>query len=305
MKVEYRPYVCSVCGHKDKISTNHEGPVLHYCKGCSWKRDFAGKENSHNIPQLGDHTYRVYTFDNSVNESKRHMNIKRLKALKEQMSEDQKRKLLVGLQRFKENNGNIGGTTDIVNPDNFVAEDEFTAATKPETNVIAKTFDTTADFDSYVNQRRGIEITPKEQQALMTERSISELAPSPMAARPATPPKPTNQPAPTPNEPSGEDEEEVTVSDEIQIATSIEFVDETQGADILADFIIALGLQSVQPQPSRFGVKFEQTDGFGLNDTTIIKKLRKGGKFCWTAFSKHESAKDEGNPEGTDNVETP
>lgn len=230
--------------------------------------------------------------------------VKKAKKLKEQMSEEQKRKLLIGLRRFKEG-GNIGGTTDIVNPDNFVAEDEFTAATKPETNVIAKTFDTTADFDSYVNQRRGIEITPKEQQALMTERSISELAPSPMAAKPAASSKPTTPPAPTPNEPSGEEDKEVTVSDEIQIATSIEFVDETQGADILADFINALGLQSVQPQPSRFGVKFEQTDGFGLNDTTIIKKLRKGGKFCWTAFSKHESAKDEGNPEGTEDEETP
>ena len=67
MQQEYRPYVCSVCGYKENIKTNHEGPVLNYCKGCSWKRDFAGPENSHYIPQLGNHTYRVFTLDNSVN----------------------------------------------------------------------------------------------------------------------------------------------------------------------------------------------------------------------------------------------
>lgn len=228
MKVEYRPYVCSVCGHKDKISTNHEGPVLHFCKGCSWKRDFAGPEHSHSIPQLGNHTYRLFTFDSSVNES-RPMQVQKLRELKGKMTDEQKRRLLVGLRKFKEcgGTGNVGGETDIVNPDSMVAEDEFTAATKPEPKVVAKTFDTDADFDSYIQQRRGIEMTPKEQQAILNWRDA----------------KPT--------------------------------------------------------QRDKFMVKYETTDEFGQNDTTVIKKLRDpdSGQFCWTAFSKHESAEDEGKPE--------
>ena len=65
--------------------------------------------------------------------------IKKAKKLKENMSEDQKRKLLVGLRRFKEEyTGNVGGETDIANADNLVAEDEFTSAIKPERNVVAK-----------------------------------------------------------------------------------------------------------------------------------------------------------------------
>lgn len=37
MKVEYRLYKCTVCGHTTKISTNHEGPCLACCTECSWK----------------------------------------------------------------------------------------------------------------------------------------------------------------------------------------------------------------------------------------------------------------------------
>jgi DNA-directed RNA polymerase subunit RPC12/RpoP len=63
MNREYRSYKCSVCGHKDQIQTNHIGNVLHYCKNCSWKRNFAGSEHSHYISKLGNQTYRVFVFD--------------------------------------------------------------------------------------------------------------------------------------------------------------------------------------------------------------------------------------------------
>ena len=157
----------------------------------------------------------------------------RLKSLKSKMSEDQKQKLLIGLRQMREEyTGNVGGETDIVNPDNFVAEDEFTGtgvtgiSNNTEPKVIAKTFDTNADFDSYVNQRRGIEMTPKEIQAI---RNYRETLPT---------------------------------------------------------------------QQDRFFVRYETTDDFGNNDTTVIKKLKEGGQFCWTAFTKHESAEDEGKPQG-------
>src|ERR1035437_4039163 len=132
------------------------------------------------------------------------MNIKRMRALKEQMSEEQKRKLLIGLRRMKEEyTGNIGGEigTGLDADGPPLGENEFTAGdSRPAPNVIAKTFDTNADFDSYVNQRRGIEMTPKERQALVTE-----LAANPPAQ--ATPPSqfpPTNAGA---HEPSADDAE--------------------------------------------------------------------------------------------------
>ena len=218
MKLEYRPYVCNVCGHKDKIQTNHEGPVLNYCKECSWKRDFKGKEHSHSIPALSGHTYRVFTFDGSVNEMKapntkpNTIDIQRFIKAKECLNEEGKKKLLRALRLYKE----------LQDP---VTED---AMDRPERNVVAKTFDTKADFDSYVNQRRGIEMTSKEQQAILNYREA----------------KPT--------------------------------------------------------QRDRFFVKFETTDDFGNNDTTVIKKLKEGNQFCWTAFSKHETAEEEGKPEGSD-----
>ncbi len=68
LKMEYRPYKCSVCGNVQSLNTTHLGPVLAYCDKCSWKRDFAGKEHSHYIPALGSHTYRIFTYAPSVDE---------------------------------------------------------------------------------------------------------------------------------------------------------------------------------------------------------------------------------------------
>jgi hypothetical protein len=238
MHLEYRPYVCTVCGQKDKIQTNHEGPVLHYCKNCSWKRDFAGSENSHYIPALGNHTYRKFVLDTSVNENKNMLTesqitkVRNIIKLKECLNPEQKKKMGKLLQYFKtlakeEVTGNVGGETDIANPDNFVSEDEVNM----ERNVVAKTFDTQADFDSYVNQHRGIEMTPKEQQAILGYKNA----------------KPTQQ--------------------------------------------------------DKFFVKYENTDEFGTNDTTVIKKMKEGNQFVWTAFAKHESAEEEGKPEGAEAVD--
>jgi hypothetical protein len=159
--------------------------------------------------------------------------LKRLKELKSKMSDEQKRKLLVSLKKLKEEvTGNVGGETDLSNADNSLTnENEFTGTgvtSTTEPNVIAKTFDTQADFDSYVNQRRGIQFTPKEIQAIQNHQEV----------------RPT--------------------------------------------------------QLDRFQVRYETTDDFGNNDTTVIKKLKEGSLFCWTAFSKHETAEEEGRPEGSE-----
>lgn len=129
----------------------------------------------------------------------------------------------------EEYTGNVGGETDIANPDNLMSEDGFTSETNPETNIIAKTFDTKGDFDSYVNQRRGIEMTSKDQQAI-------------------------------------------------------------------------LGYKKAKPnQQDKFFVKYESTDPFGNNNTTVIKKLKEGNQFCWTAFTKHENADEKENPSDKNN----
>jgi hypothetical protein len=220
------------------------------------------------------------------------MNIKRIRTLKERMSEEQKRKLLVGLRRFKEEyTGNVGGETDIANADNLQTnENEFTGGdSRPQPKVIAKTFDTNADYDSYINQRRGIEMTPKERQAMITELASN----TPHQATPPSQATPSNS---TTQEPS-QDDTETTVDDKIRIQKSTTFVDETQGADILSNFLAELELSNEKPTSGdKFFMKYETTDAFGNNTTTVIKKLREGGQFCWTAFSKYESAEEEGQP---------
>ena len=121
--------------------------------------------------------------------------------IRESMTSEQKKKLLITLKKLQEsysNTGNVGGETDITNADNLMVSEEAPA----NKNVMAKTFDTEGDFDSYVNQNRGIEMTPKEQQAVLGYKTA----------------KPTQQ--------------------------------------------------------DKFFVKYEITDGFGHNSTTIIKKMK-------------------------------
>lgn len=146
--------------------------------------------------------------------------LKHFMKVKECLSMEGKRKLLHALKLYKE--------TLAPQDHNMLDEEDPTQA---ERNVIAKTFDTQADFDSYVNQRRGIEFTPKELQSIQNYKDS----------------KPTQQ--------------------------------------------------------DRFFVKYESTDDFGNNSTTIIKKLKEGTQFCFTAFSKHEKEEEEGKPEGSEEEE--
>lgn len=286
MKIEYRPYICNVCGYKDKIQTNHEGPVLHYCKGCSWKRDFAGKENSYYIPGLSGHTYRQFNFDSSVNEEKNNsMSTSKINKIRQlikggNLSEEQKRKLLVGLRKIKEDL--IGGETDIIDPDNLQVN-EFEDPTESERNPIAKTFVTKGNLDAYASQHRGIEITPKETQALVTEQEVNP-----------------EQQSIQPLQYGGN---ETSPGNSIRITKSVTFIDEIEGADILSDMLEELEIQNEKPtQQDRFFVKYEKTNSFGQNETTIIKKLKEGNQFCWTAFSTYENIEGEdeesGNEEG-------
>lgn len=137
------------------------------------------------------------------------------------MTVGQKKRLISALKSLKEEyTGNIGGETDITNADNLVSEDESSQ------KIVSKVFDTKGDFDSYVNQHRGIQMTPKEIQAI---RSYTDT-------------KPTQQ--------------------------------------------------------DNFFVKYETSDSFGNNTTTVIKKLKESNQFCWTAFSKNEKA----NPEQSNDV---
>lgn len=48
-------------------------------------------------------------------------------------------------------------------------------------------------------------------------------------------------------------------------------------------------------------VKYESTDDFSNNNTTIIKKLKEGNQFCWTAFSKNTTSETSVNQSTQDN----
>ena len=238
--------------------------------------------------------------------------LKHFMKMKDRMTEEQKRRLLVGLRKLKEQSGNIGGTTDIPADGNLtVAENEFTSGDhQPSAKVIAKTFDTEADYDSYVNQRRGIEMTPKELQvvSVMAEATIPQQAqqplPTPQPAAPKAPPRPQSNPKPhqqIPSSNSQESPEDTTADDKIRVQKSNTFMDDTQGADVLSNFLSELELSQEKPvSGDKFSLRFELTDDFGNNTTTVIKKLKEGTQFCWTAFSKYESAEEEGNPGSKD-----
>jgi len=57
MRVEYRLYVCTVCGHTKQIQTNHLGSCFDYCHGCSWKPSFG-----EGVPMFG-RTFRKFVYD--------------------------------------------------------------------------------------------------------------------------------------------------------------------------------------------------------------------------------------------------
>ncbi len=90
--------------------------------------------------------------------------LKHFTKMKESLSLEGKRKLLKALKLIKEcgGTGNMGGNTDIINADNLIGENEYTARAKPKKESIATTYITTGNFKGYADQRRGTEILPKE-----------------------------------------------------------------------------------------------------------------------------------------------
>jgi len=195
------------------------------------------------------------------------MDIRKIKKLKPKLTSEQKKKLLVGLKNYKNNN---------------ISEYQTSISNMKERNAIAKVFDTKADFDTYTNQRRGIEITQKELQSLTTEnKKISEIE--------------ATVDGDTIDNNSNDDQ------DTIRITKSITFTDEIDGANILSDLLIKLQLKSQRPvEVNKYYIKYEISDDFGINNSTIIKKLKEGNQFCWTAFSKYEDPKEEGNLDDSD-----
>jgi len=184
------------------------------------------------------------------------------KEMRDAMTEKQKRRLLIGLRKLKEGYAG-GGTTDIENADHLVSEIESNL------HVIAKTFSTKDDFDSYVNQHRGIQFTPKEIQAVVGFKGAQPTQQDPFFVKyeksddfgtnqtvVVKKQKENNQfcwtafanyqNADEDETPAGTGEpnagEEVTVNDQIRIIKSIAFVNDSDGADILGDFLIELEL---------------------------------------------------------------
>lgn len=53
-----------------------------------------------------------------------------------------------------------------------------------------------------------------------------------------------------------------------------------------------------------FMVKYESTDDYSNNNTTIVKKLKEGNQFCWTAFSKNTNSESSSNLQEADDQQT-
>lgn len=128
-------------------------------------------------------------------------NLQKLINSRDSLTLKNKKKLLKILKEYKNTNKTVIYENDIQSQ-----------------NVIAKKFTTSADFDTYVAQHRGLEILPQEKQAV----------------------------------------------------SNYDKADPTEVTD--------------------FYIKYENTDDFSNNNTTIIKKLKEQNMLCWTAFSKNQSA---------------
>ena len=181
--------------------------------------------------------------------------LKHFAMIKESLSLENKRKLLKALKLIKEcASCGCGIKEDIID--------------EPERNPVAKTFDTQADFASYVKQRRGIEITSKEQQALLghTQRpthmdkfSVTYEVSDSFGDNTTTTIKKLvddsgqfcwttftkhekaggqdpemNEVAPTP---SANPQAAVTANDSIRVVKSVPFKNDTEGSDLLADLL--------------------------------------------------------------------
>lgn len=185
----------------------------------------------------------------------------------ESMTTEQKRKLLIALKKVR------GGKKEVT---------EYGVDT--ERNVTAKTFETKGDFDSYVNQHRGIAMTDKEKQAIVgyknakptqqdnyfvrydktdafgTNDSVvikklmegqqfcwTAFAKHSKAESEGKPDdsldeQDEQQPQAAEQPEQNQSSDEVTVSDSIRITKTITFKDDTEGSNILGDFLRTLDI---------------------------------------------------------------
>lgn len=138
--------------------------------------------------------------------------------MKETLTAEEKRQLLVGLKKMKSENAMVMSPIEPMN----LEEDQPSR----ERNVIAKKFAVDGEFDPYVNQQRGVQFAPKETDAIRSFQNFE----TPTAIDP-------------------------------------------------------------------FMVRYEATDDFGNNTTTVVKKHRQGNAFVFTAFTKYDNANPEPEPE--------
>lgn len=195
--------------------------------------------------------------------------LKHFMKMRESLSIEEKRKLLYGMKLYRKS----------MDKSNEISEDIMD---HPERNVIAKTFDTKSDFDTYTNQRRGIEMTGKEQQSILgytntkptqqnkfsvtyettdnfgnnTTTVIKKLKDndkfcwisfskheSTEDKNPNIKEKTETNNANIPiNQEKNSNNGEVIIDDPIRITKSITFTDDTGGSNILSDFLRKLNI---------------------------------------------------------------
>jgi len=68
LMVTYRPYICSVCGFKVSLQTNHTADLVVNCSGCSWKgASFdPSRKGINTIGRAVDHTNRRFVYYGDV-----------------------------------------------------------------------------------------------------------------------------------------------------------------------------------------------------------------------------------------------
>ena len=92
---------------------------------------------------------------------------------KETLSIEEKKKLLHGLKLLKRKLEKENSIT--LSPQEPMNLDEDIP--NKERNVIAKTFTVNGDFDSFINKNRGIQLSPKETEAILNfEKSSSKCS---------------------------------------------------------------------------------------------------------------------------------
>jgi len=229
--------------------------------------------------------------------------LKHLREIKGSLTSEQKKKLIVGLKTLKKKIAKENAMT--LSPQEPMNLDEDIP--NKERNVISQTFTVdNEDFDSYINRYRGIQFTPKENDAILNFRNIVHptaqdpffvrfenvddfgnntttvvkkfkkgdqfvftafssvtKTPEPESEPEAEMPSPEKPPQGLTNEPTGKPgiagkaekpgsaakpelpplkEQDEMDKNQTLISKSIPFQDDTEGADILSDFLRKLDI---------------------------------------------------------------